>query len=189
MGTAMKALKNPVFAVFLAALIIISSSLISSGIKLDRECRKVEDGFYQGVKYDGYRHPAIYAQLNNICGAVSGLVTLADGYGIDTTEVSAREEELSAGISQMHNSIYDAYDSYTALCGALTKLERELDGSVLTQRDRKDFELYAGTVDTARDTIASAGYNDSVYGYLSGCGELKKLFLTLTNTPLPEFFA
>ena len=185
----MKVLKNPVFAVFFAVLLVISSSLISSGMKLDKECRKVTDGFYQGVKYDGYKHSAIYTQLKNICGAASGLVTVADNYGIDTREVSEREAELSAAVSDTHGGISSICKKYAALSEALTRLERELDGVTLSSRDEDGFELYVSTIENAGGVIDSSGYNESVHSYISGCDAWKRMFISLTNTHLPELFA
>lgn len=184
----MKVLKKPVVAVILAILIIVSSSLVSSGIKLDRECRNVTEGFYQGVKYDGYKHPAIYTQLKNICGAVSGLVTVADNYGVDTSEVSALKDELSAGISEAHSGISSIYKKYSALDEALTRLIWELDEVTLSERDEDGLDLYVSTVDSANSTIATTGYNESVQSYINGCDLLKRFFISATNTGLPEFF-
>ena len=177
----MKLLKNPVIAVLLAVIIVLSSTFLSARIKLEKESDKITDGFYQGVVYNGYKRKSISSQLKNYSGAVSGLVSIANNYGIATEEASGLNGELLSSLSEAQSDISSIYRYYSSLDTAVSALERELS-------DAEGVKQYTGTIDGANSVIAESGYNESVYKYISGRGALEKFFITLTGTQLPEVF-
>ena len=61
-----KFLSNRLVALLLSALIVVGSTLVSVHVKLGAQCDKITDGFYTGVKYDGFVHPSISAQLKDV---------------------------------------------------------------------------------------------------------------------------
>ena len=96
----MKIFKNRAVAVLLCVLIVIASTLLSTNVKLGREADGVSDGFYKGVTYDGYKHPAISDQLNNICGAADGLASVVASYDIDVVALRQYSADLKDFLSQ-----------------------------------------------------------------------------------------
>lgn len=184
----MKLLKNPVIAVVLAAVIVVSSTYISARAKLGSASGKITSGFYQGVVYDGYKRKSISSQLKNYSGAVSGLVSIANNYGIDTDEVSDLNGKLLSSLSEAGSDISSIYGCYSALDVAVSALERELSAAELNERDTDGTEQYIGTVNGAKSVISESGYNESVYKYINGRGALEKFFFSFTGTQLPEVF-
>ena len=156
----MKFFKNPVVAVLLSLAIVISSTLISTNIKLGKRCDKVSDGFYEGVTYGGYERKSIASHIKNICGAASGLVAVANNYGVDTASLSSAVEMMNSGLS--NGSASENYTLYYRLLSAFDKVEQQLAGEALSERDASGAEQYALTVKGACKAIDESGYNESV---------------------------
>ena len=184
----MKILKHPVVEILLSALIIVGSSFLSARVKLNNEAQKVTNGFYNGIEFDGYRHNSIQSQLENICGAVSGLMTTAKNNKVDTSELAALNDELRSSIADPHSNIASMYSKYSALMSAFDSLVAKLETMPLNERDQKALETYCGTVKGANMVIKESGYNDSVRNYLNDAGGLQKLFMKLTSAKTPERF-
>lgn len=156
----MKFLKKPVVAVLVSLAIVISSTLISTNIKLGRRCDKVIDGFYEGVVYGGYERKSIASHIKNICGAASGLVAVANNYDIDTAPLSSAVDSMKSGLS--NGSVSENYMLYYHLLSAFDKVERQLADTSLSDRDASGVEQYALTVKGACKAIDESGYNESV---------------------------
>lgn len=185
----MKYLKNPAVAVILSLLIVLSSSFLTAGVKLSRASDKVTDGFYQGIRYDGYKHKSIAGQLDNICGAVSGLVTIAKNYSLDTAELSSRNSELSKALSAETDRISSVYADYSSLLASLYPLLDELSEISLSDRDEKGAKDYEVTIIGAEKVIEEAGYNESVQAFAKDMSRFPAdFFLSATRTKLPEAF-
>lgn len=184
----MKVLKNPIIALLLSAVIVLSSTYLSADVKLAKASAKITDGFYQGVKYDNYKHKSIYEQLDHICGAASGLVTVADNYGIDTEELSGLTGELVNSLSAKSGDISSLYTLYSSFSDALHALMDSLSGAELSGRDRQGTENYIDTVKGAEKMIEEAGYNESVQEYKNDIRPLMDFFVRITKTKLPETF-
>ncbi len=177
-------------ALLLSVLIVLSSTFLSAGAKLSRASDKVTDGFYQGIKYDGYRHRSISSQLENICGAVSGLMTIAENQGIDTAELSGLNRALSDSVSAGKDGISLIHERYASVMDALYPMLDALSGSALTGRDEKGAKDYMVTIMGAEKVIEESGYNESVQEFIDGMsGFPTGFFLRVTGTRLPEKFA
>lgn len=182
--------KKPVVAVLLAAIIVLSSSYLTAASKLSKASDKVTDGFYRGVEYDGYKHKSIYSQLDNICGAVSGLITIAKSHGIDTAELSRLNGELSSSISAKHDNISSIHTRYTALYDSLNSLLGSLSDTELSSREQKGLEEYSSTIKGAVKVIDEAGYNESVHEFFSDMSWIPaNFFISITGIHMPETFA
>ena len=184
----MKILKNPVVEVALSLLIIFGSSFLSAKVRLNNEAQEVMNGFYTGIEYEGYKHNSIHSQLENICGAVSGLMTTAKNNKVDTSELATLNDDLHNSISDPHSNIASMYPKYSALMAAFDSLVARLETMPLNERDQKALETYSGTVKGANMVIRESGYNDSVRSYINDAGALKKLFMKLTSAKTPEMF-
>ena len=185
----MKYLKNPVIAVFLSAIIILSSSFLSARIKLSKASDKVTAGFYQGLQFGGYKRKSIASQLENICGAVSGLTTIAKNYGVDCKEVTALNKELSNRLFSEYGAVSSIYSGYTALREALPPMLDALSGMKLSNRDEKGAKDYMVTIMDAQKVIEESGYNESVREFSKDMSRFPAdFFLSLTRTKLPQIF-
>ncbi len=147
-------------AVLLSLATVISSTLISTNIKLGKRCDKVRDGFYEGVVYDGYAHKSIASHIKNICGAASGLAAVANNYDIDTSSLSNAVDMMKSGLS--NGSVSENYMLYYHLLSAFDDVERQLSAASLSERDASGAEQYALTVKGACKAIDESGYNESV---------------------------
>ena len=119
----MKILKNRFVAVLLCILIVIASTLLSTNVKLGREADNVSDGFYKGVTYDGYKHPAISDQLSNICGAADGLASVAASYDVDVVALRQNSVDLKDMLNQRTSTYTAVYAKYSELLDSMESLK------------------------------------------------------------------
>ena len=185
----MKYLKNPVVAILLSTIIILSSSFLSARLKLTKASDKVTAGFYQGLQYNGYKQKSISSQLENICGAVSGLTTIAKNYGIDCKEVTALNKELSNRLFSEYGAVSSIYSGYSALLDALYPMLDTLSGTKLSNRDEKGAKDYMVAIMDAQKLIEESGYNESVRKFSKDMSRFPAdFFLSATRTKLPQIF-
>lgn len=185
----MKALKNPFVAILLTVILVASSTLLSASSNLGKDAQSITDGFYNGVNYDGYKHPSIYSQLNNIIGAVDGMCAVAANNGVSAAALSAASGELKSSLSTMHDNIGAIYLAYSAMCDRLAPFKSEMSGVTLSERESEGMQAYEETVANAQRVIDESGYNESVRSYRSSMGAAAKFFASLCGVTGPEYFA
>ena len=174
-----KFLSNRLVALLLSALIVVGSTLVSVHVKLGAQCDKITDGFYTGVKYDGYVHPSISAQLKDIIGYAEGLVTIANNYEVDA--------ELSEKVLR---DVDDLNLEYQGLSRNVSALADALGRQPLSDRDKSGLEQYASSISGAQGLIESAGYNDSVRTFAARKLRFPASVLgPLAGVHFPEYFA
>lgn len=156
----MKFLKNRFVAILISLAIIVSSTLISTNIKLGRLCDKVSDGFYDGVIYNGVERKSIASQLRTITSAASSLAELAADCGIDADEVIDAAELMSFGISGC--SVSENYHLYRELYDAVGRLCASLSSAELSAQYSAKVEQCVLNISNARLAIEDSGYNESV---------------------------
>ena len=160
-----KALSNPAVAVFLALVLIIASTLISVNIKLGAKSDKVIDGFYDGVKYNGYVQPSVSSQLKNIMDYAAGLVTIANNYDVSGELIDEAQNQINAlrgTMSTSRDNAYFIYERYQALIQSVDSLSYALGTQSLSERDQSGVEQYLINITGAMSTIDGSGYNESV---------------------------
>lgn len=158
----MKALKNPIVAVFLAILVVVSSTLISADIRLTRECREVSDGFFDGVMVNGTLQPAISANLEELCFSADALAAVADRYEVNGEELRLSSSALRAKLNQTKADIPGLRSLYMALRDELDLLEDLLSRADLSEGDASAVGQNREKIRTAIAAIDASGYNDSV---------------------------
>ena len=185
----MKIFKNRAVAVLLCVLIVIASTLLSTNVKLGREADGVSDGFYKGVTYDGYKHPAISDQLNNICGAADGLASVVASYDVDVVALRQYSADLKDMLSQRTGTYTAVYAKYRDLLDCIEALK--LASVQLSERDASGTEQYFSTVSSASEVIGSAGYNDSVQQFKRSYLDRfpGSILAKLAGVDAPELFA
>ncbi len=156
----MKLLKNRFVAILISLAIVVSSTLISTNIKLGRLCDKVNNGFYTGVTYNGASHQSIASQLRTISSVAVTLAELSADYGIDAADVIDAAEAMSIGISGC--SVSENYLLYCELSDAVDKLCDSLSSAGLSALYSAKVEQCVLNMDNARRAIEESGYNESV---------------------------
>lgn len=185
----MDTLKKRPVAILLALVIVVGSTLLSSGIKLKQACQTVTDGFYSGVTYGGYEHPSIQSQLKNVSSAALGLATLAANYtGVDASAVKSARNDLDSSLE--NGTPGEIYDRYTALLSGTAALTADLQAQPLSDRDASGVTQYESILTSASGVIDKSGYNDTVRGFLRDTYDAfpASFFAGLTGVSAPELF-
>lgn len=179
---------NRAVATVLAIVAVAGSTLVNTKVKLGRDCREVEDGFYSGVTYDGYSHKSIQSQLNGISGAAGGLVSIANNYDIDTAALSAAQDNLDSSLK--YGSVSEIYGRYAALNDEVSAIQNELSSKTLSERDASGVNQYASALKGAASVISSSGYNESVRDFIRNTYDVFPAdFLgSFTNVEAPQLF-
>jgi hypothetical protein len=156
----MTILKNRWIALLLTIIIMLLSTAFSVHRTLGAECQKVEDGFYNGVSFDGYAHKSISSQLEKRSDAVNGIVSIMANY--------PDLEDESAELRDARNALLDAADiddkskSNLELQKAFEVAAATLAGAGLTERESAAVTEYTGIFTGAQNVIDNSGYNESV---------------------------
>ena len=99
----MSFLKKPLVAFLICVIVVCASSVISVHAKLDRKCEAITENFSAAG--------GIADQLGTVCTAGSGIVQLAESYGLETAEADL--DKLSAELKAAQSAI--STDSYNSL--------------------------------------------------------------------------
>ena len=169
-------LKKRAVATVIAVICSLASLFGGVSMSLNRQCKKVENGFYDGVVYDGYRHPSIADQLSDRCDASLGLISVLDD-SIDAELKAARDELMDA-------------ETISEKCTANDKLQKAYEKVKPKIGDSKAEKAYISTMDATQKLIEESGYNDSVCLYEKNVLNAFPISLlkNLVNAKRPEGF-
>ena len=188
-----KFLSNRLVALFLSALIVAGSTLVSVHAKLGAQCDKITDGFYTGVRYDGDVHASISSQLKDIIGCAEGLVTIANNYEVDenlTADVRWDVDNLNLSMTRSRSYVSSVYSDYQNLSRSVSALTDALGRQSLSDSDRRAVEQYNSGIAEAQSLISSAGYNESVRTFASKKLRFPASLLgPIAGVHFPEYFA
>ena len=156
-------LKKRPAAIIITAAVIILSTLFSVHRTLGAKCREITDGFYSGVRYEGYVHPSISKQLDERSDSANGVITLAKNY----SDLDREAEELSAARAGLieavaNKDIPDMSKANRALQGAFDNLISAAAEVDVSERDAKGLDAYLKNFKGAQYIIDNSGYNESV---------------------------
>lgn len=180
-------LKKPLVAVVLAAAMVLGTTVLNTNVRLGKEVKAVENGFYSGVTYDGYAHKSISSQLENYLGAANGLATIANAVGIDS---SALLEHCNTMKKVMKSGdISDIGNAYSDLVFSTNSMINELASAGLQDRNAQGFESYTGIISGAMGVIENSGYNESVREFCIENQVFPTDFLAaLAGVEMPDLF-
>lgn len=178
-----------VVAVLVAIFTVFFSMMLSTDIKFDAECQRITAGFYDGVEFNGYKHPSIASHLRNIAGYADGIVTIANRYELDSDELSSVNEDLKLALSYSRGDESYIYFCYDELLGELRVIEAELYDKELSERDESGLDQYVESITGAQSAIEESGYNESVSEFMrEKCTGLAYDLAYLTSVDLPDYF-
>lgn len=178
-------------AIIVSVILIISSTLLSTHVKLGKKADEITEGFYNGISYDGYLHPAVFTQLKNISSYCLGVSTIASEYGIDTSALKEARDHLETNLSENSGSIKELYLNYSELVPIANQIFNELGTKTLNERDQLGYSEYKTNYDGAISTIEESGYNESVTDFLNGPYHAfpANIFAKLAGVSEPVYFA
>ena len=186
----MKLLKKPVVAVLLTVLLGIGSTLLSADVKLSRACTRVVDGFYDGIRYKGEKHPAAAQAIRALCADAEQMVIIGDNYGIDTAPLSADTAALRQAVGFDNPDIAAVYAAFAPFYTKLKILENDLQHTGLSERHKEQMAEYSADIAENRSLIDSSGYNESVSTFLRKNDRFPtRQFANLFNITYPAYFA
>ena len=173
-------LKKPIVAAILCVILVLSSTVISTHARLDPWCEDVRDIFTVSG--------GIADQLENVCAASSGIVKIAEAYGIDCLEAQDLCESLRT--STHLNSPHTLFTMYQMLCGKVNDLTASLKLKDLSAQDSANLSSLLGDFSASRSAISNDGYNSAVSFFLrTELGAFSRGFAKLCGVNLPEQFA
>ena len=180
----MKLFQNRVFAVFLAVLVVIGSTILNTDVKFGRKCSEVSGQFTRGGS------PAsISGQLVNILSDSESLSALAARYGADTKTLDEANSQLRSRLTAKLGASY-VYVSYNKLCSALTSLMGQLANSPLSEQDSAEVTRCADSIAEAQNAITMSDYNSVVRSFLHRYDRFPTNALAkLAGVDMPETFA
>ena len=184
----MKLFKNPVFAVFLAIVVVFASTLINTNVKFGRKCRAVRDQFFAASVTRGTPELSIASALETICTEAEALSVVAESSGTDAESVRNEVSDLRRSL-QLEN-FYGIRSSYAALRSALTTLLGQLAQVDLDAQNAQTVSRCTASISDAQNAIAASGYNDTVRSFLRRYDHLPtNLLARLAGVDYPETFA
>ncbi len=184
----MKLFKNPVFAVLLTMVVVLSSIIINTNVKFGRKCREVTDQFYGSSIVRGTPEIAIADALELICTDAESLAVVADSCGVDADEVRDDVSDLRRSIQQ--EFFYGIRSSYADLRSSLTTLLGQLAQADLDAKSAETVSQCSASISDAQSAIAASGYNDTVRAFLRRYDHFPtNVLATLAGVDYPEAFA
>lgn len=186
----MKIFKYPFVAVFTAIFIVLSSTIITSSIKLNNKCEGIIDGFYTGASQQASLMPSICTSLYQLCDVSSDIVAVADNYGVKTKDLSKAITSLRESISYRNTDIRNIYNIYEELYTSLRSVVFELSSKSLSQRHIEYITEATAQIATLKQNIDNAGYNESVKIFYKRFDKFPvKHFAEFFEIDYPELFA
>ena len=167
----MKWYKRTGLAVLLAAVAVISSTLLSTHIKFGDRCSELTDGFYYGYTADesvsGEDEEGIAAYISGIMAYAEKMEGLVEKY-----QDSEAERDFRYEINGMKNAFeYNEKDiSYINFCyeDLIKKLHTTgivLGSSDMSEEDAALLEKYKADISEAEEKIKNSSYNDHVRAF------------------------
>ena len=174
----MKLFQKKWFALLLAVLLVLVSTLANVNVKLGRKTDALASEF------DSTLAPS----LLSLCDKAENLADVADVNGVNADRLRAAVLALRADLGG-EADVSGAYESYVQLNRAFDAVNAELSGLTLGQRDSA---AYAGAVSEAtalNASIATAPYNSSVKSFAAKHGAFPRFMASLAGVFWPESFA
>ena len=148
-------------ALVISALVILGSVSYGATSSLQRAIDRVEEGFYDGVEYDGYLHKSIASQLQARLDNANGIFSLTSAVCPEETEAAREVRSNMYSALQYGSSPSSLYYYNEELTTAMTALDQAVAAAELPEDEREAYEKYYSDFNAAMDVIAESGYNES----------------------------
>lgn len=155
----MKFFQKPAAALLLAILIVPSSLLLNTKVKLTDECRELEESFYtaeNGGKSSGY-------YVNSRISDAASLATVGSHYPelAGVTE-ALREARSTLAAAYEGRDIYAMYRANAELTRAVAAFEQAAQSVVFTEMDQVNYDDRVTALAGAQRNLDNSTYNEEV---------------------------
>ena len=178
-----KIFSNSSFAIVLTLVLMISSVLLNTRVKLGKDCDELCERFYGDSM--------ISASLGSLCDASEQLAVLGERYQIGEAEDAMETTRAIRDLLQKHS--YDAeelYDHYADLLKTAFSLEGTLARTALSEEDAGAFVGAQHAAAEAKAVIDNSSYNDLVRIFLNRNHRFPTPQLaSASGVQMPELFA
>lgn len=178
----MKFFKNRAVAIILCVLMVLGSTLLNTRVKFGRQCRNVEQSFYDAG--------GISEQLELIRSKAGFLADMAEAKGLDTSSLRNASQALEDKLGQRRLDITGIHSCYEALDRELKNVETKLITSSLTDQEAETFSSSLELIHNAQAKLSTATYNETVRSFCRRNDRFPTNILAkLAGVSLPEEFA
>lgn len=178
-------------AVILAIIIVLCSTLISINVKLEAKCNEVSDIFYDGVKLNGVEYPSMATPVKELCSIGDNIITIANNYGIDTSDLSDELRYLRLAMQYSSDDVGYIGSCYSDYIKELKAIDAKLNDIDLSDRHTVTMAEYQLRIEECTETISqgASGYNEAVRVFLKSYDKYPTDFWAeMTNTYFPTYF-
>lgn len=186
----MKFLKKPFVAAVVCILVVLISSSVSISVKLNRECEKVVDYFYEGNIQGGLVVNSIYGEIVKMYELAENIVIIADNYGVDTRSLVSDIAELKEVLNYKNPDAGDIYNDFSEFYSNLWAVELELSNTQLSQRHLEYMHSASQEINSLKASIESSDYNSIVRTFYKRFDRFPvNIFAEIFDIEYPEYFA
>lgn len=172
-------LKNPIVAAVICVIVVLASTVISVRARLNPLCDAIRSEFTVSG--------GIADQLEKVCDAGTGIVSLAQSKGLETLESEDLCTTLRLSIKGEPSSSAFLYQMLKGKLSGLCVSLRQLD---LSEKEAALLEDYTTSLEKAQAAIGSDPYNSSVSYFLNRrLGVFSTGMARFCGVRLPEQFA
>ncbi len=183
----MNILKNPVIAILLCVLIVLTSTVVSINVKLNNKCEEIVDSFYISKNNNS---TSIYGDIVSMYELAEEITVVADNYGVDTRKLSTSISSLKKEVSFHNPEIDDIHDAFSAFYNELWDVELKLSEIQLSQRHMEYMNSASKLVYELKVSIDEAEYNNTVRTFYKRFDRFPvNLFADIFDIDYPEYFA
>lgn len=156
----------------LAVVAVLGASGVSAYSGLNKDIKKVEMLYFDGVKKDGYRHPSIESQMKVKYQSLNNIISVLGEY----PELEEDSEALRSARDIVYGYFND-YQKYTVsgMSDANRKLEdtlklvkQDIESVSFTEKQQKVLDSCFSDLEGAQSMIEQSGYNEAVRDFNSG---------------------
>lgn len=161
------------FVAFLLAIVaVLGASGISAYNGLNKDIKKTEMLYFDGVKKDGYRHPSIESQMKVKYQSLNNVITILDDY--------PELEETAEALGVCRDTVSDYFNDYRrdtvsgmslanrTLEDTLSRAKQEMEDVSFTEKQQKILNSCFADLAGAQSMIEQSGYNEYVRDFNSG---------------------
>lgn len=166
------------FALLLAALLVLGSTLLNVNAKLGRKTEALAGEF------DSTLAPS----LLSLCDKAENLADVAEANDVNADRLRAAAVALRGELG-VEADVSGAYERYVQLKGAFDAVNAELAELTLGQRDSAAYAAAVSEATALNAAIATAPYNSSVKSFAAKHGAFPRFMASLAGVFWPEAFA
>lgn len=183
----MKLFKNPLIALLLAVIIVISSTTASILEEIELGFDELLDAFYYG---DESRKDmkGLHVLLLELCHLSDAVSIFAEDCGIDNSELVSAKSGLENELRRETPDIDDIYDKYIILCSCHEAFHTSLSTAGLSADMNRKAAEFIGSYETITSQINASSYNSLRTAYSEKLGPIEKFVIELFDLDIPGYF-